>query len=284
MITRFAPSPTGLLHLGHAFAAWVAHDLARHHHGTFLLRFEDIDHTRVRPEFYSAIEEDLHWLGITWDSTPLRQSSPERSACYANALAELIDIGAAYPCFCTRKSIELELANLTQAPHGPEGPLYPGTCRHLPASQRAELIAAGTPHCWRLHAATAATLAGQLTFTDLIHGRQRVIPTLLGDVILARKDIGTSYHLAVSIDDAAQHVTHVTRGEDLLHATHVHRLIQAILHLPQPLYLHHPLVRDSAGQRLAKRNLPLALASLRASGASPDSIRALLPAIPTIHA
>lgn len=282
MITRFAPSPTGLLHLGHAFAALVAHDLARAHGGSFLLRFEDIDHTRVRPEFYLAIEDDLRWLGLTWDGVPVRQCSDPRRACYAGALEQLICAGAVYPCFCTRKSIDAELAGLAQAPHGPEGPNYPGTCRSLDGSQRADLIAAGTPHSWRLDSAAAAAIAGPLVFNDLIHGPQTVVPALLGDVILARKDIGTSYHLAVVVDDASQQVTHVTRGDDLLASTHVHRLLQAILDLPAPHYLHHPLVCDAAGRRLAKRDQSLALLTLRHQGATPASLRALLPPVPKI--
>jgi glutamyl-Q tRNA(Asp) synthetase len=281
VITRFAPSPTGSLHLGHAYAAIVAHDLARSRNGLFLLRFEDIDTTRVREEFYAAIENDLTWLGLTWDGPPLRQNTPARTAAYSQALTQLIERQIAYPCFCTRRAIEIEIAGLAQAPHGPEGPLYPGTCRQLTPSQRATLLDAQAPHCWRLDAATAAQHVGPLTINDLLHGQQHVDPSLLGDVILARKDIATSYHLAVVIDDAAQQITHVTRGDDLLPSTHVHRLLQALLGLPTPTYLHHPLVCDDLGRRLAKRHDSLSIASLRSS---PDftqqSLRKLLPPLP----
>jgi len=275
MITRFAPSPTGLLHLGHAYAALVAHRLAHQHHGTFLLRFEDIDHTRVRPEFYDAIEEDLHWLGLSWSGTPLRQT--DRLPAYAAAIEQLNTTQILYPCFCTRRDIAEETARITNAPHGPEGPLYPGTCRALSADQRAALLAANTPHCWRLDAAAASQRLGPLTFHDQRHGEIPVDPALLGDVILARKDIATSYHLAVVVDDAFQHISLVTRGEDLLPSTHVHRLLQALLALPEPTYHHHPLLLDANGQRLAKRDDSQTLRSLRQSGSTPANILAQLP-------
>ncbi|MDA0767319.1 MAG: tRNA glutamyl-Q(34) synthetase GluQRS [Verrucomicrobia bacterium] len=268
MTTRFAPSPTGLLHLGHAYAALVAHRLAHQHHGTFLLRFEDIDHTRVRPEFYVAIEEDLRWLGLTWQGAPLHQT--DRLPAYAAALEQLNATQVLYPCFCTRRDIAEETARITNAPHGPEGPLYPGTCRALSADQRAALLAADTPHCWRLDAAAASQRLGPLTFRDQRHGEIPVDPALLGDVILARKDIATSYHLAVVVDDAFQHISLVTRGEDLLPATHVHRLLQGLLALPEPTYHHHPLILDANGQRLAKRDESQTIRSLRASGLSPE--------------
>lgn len=263
--TRFAPSPTGRLHLGHVMAAWIAHELARHHQGTFLLRHEDIDRTRVRDEFYTAIEDDLTWLGLTWDAPPLRQL--DRLPAYDSALETLHALGVAYPCFCTRREI-----NETAAPHGPEGPLYPGTCRDLPENIRRGKLAGGHPHAWRLDATKAAASTGPLTFTDLIHGTIPVDPDLLGDVVLARKDIGTAYHLAVVTDDAFQEITHVTRGDDLLSSTHVHRLLQALLHLPEPLYLHHPLVLDENGKRLAKRHDSLSLAALRDAGDTPEKI------------
>lgn len=281
VITRFAPSPTGALHLGHAYAAIVAHDLAHASGGLFRLRFEDIDTTRVREEFYATIEEDLVWLGLAWDGPALRQTTSERTAAYSEAIHRLIQLGAVYPCFCTRKDIALELAGVAQAPHGPEGPLYPGTCRLLPPSRRDDLLLADTPHCWRLDATAAAELAGPLRFHDLLHGVHSVDPTLLGDVILARKDIATSYHLAVVVDDAAQQITHVTRGDDLLPSTHVHRLLQSLLGLPVPTYLHHLLVCDPSGRRLAKRHDSLSLASLRSScSLTPQSLRALLPPLP----
>ncbi len=273
--TRFAPSPTGLLHLGHVYAAQVARDLARREGGRFLLRFEDIDHTRTRPEYYAAMEEDLLWLGLAWDGTPLRQTG--RTAAYADALERLKDAGLAYPCFCTRREIEEEVARITNAPHGPEGALYPGTCRRLSAAERGERLAAGALPAWRLDAGRAARVAGALSFRDLRHGLLAVDPGLLGDVVLARKDIGTSYHLAVTVDDAWQEITHVTRGEDLLPSTHVHRLLQALLGFPEPLYLHHPLVRDETGARLAKRHDALSIRRLREEGKTPAEVLAMLP-------
>ena len=275
-VTRFAPSPTGQLHLGHAYAAKVAHDLARRSGGRFLLRFEDIDHTRVREEFYAAIEDDLRWLGLDWDGPALRQS--ERTAAYATALDQLREQGSVYPCFCTRREIEDEIARMTGAPHGPEGALYPGTCRALSPEERQARLTAGAQPAWRLDAARAASIAGPLAFTDLRHGLHRVDPGLLGDVVLARKDIGTSYHLAVVVDDAFQQVTHVSRGEDLLPSTHVHRLLQALLGLPEPLYLHHEVVTDEKGVRLAKRHDALSIHSLRKSGKSPAELMEGLPA------
>lgn len=259
--TRFAPSPTGKLHLGHAYAARVAHDLARQHQGRFLVRFEDIDHTRVRPEFYQAILEDLRFLGLSWDDEPWRQL--DRLPHYQDALQSLKSLGVLYPCDCTRREIEAELANLTHAPHGPEGPLYPGTCRDR-AAPRSDLEPA-----WRIDTRKAAALTGPLTFHDQNRGTVTVNPHLLGDLILARKDIGTSYHLAVVIDDAAQQISHVTRGEDLLHATHLHRVLQSLLDLPEPQYLHHRLILDENGERLAKRNDALAISTLREEGLDP---------------
>jgi len=260
-ITRFAPSPTGKLHLGHAYAAKVAHNLAREQRGRFLVRFEDIDHTRVRPEFYQGILEDLRWLGLDWDEEPWKQL--DRLAHYQAGLDRLKALGIVYPCYCTRREIETELANLSHAPHGPEGPLYPGTCRGLttPPDDREP--------AWRLDFKKATDLVGPLTFHDQGHGQIAVDPGLLGDVILARKDIGTSYHLAVVIDDAAQKITHVTRGEDLLGSTHIHRVLQALLNLPEPTYLHHQLILDDSGERLAKRHDALAIATLREWGADP---------------
>jgi glutamyl-Q tRNA(Asp) synthetase len=264
--TRFAPSPTGKLHLGHAMAAWVAHTLAKANHGIFLLRHEDIDSTRVRPEFYLSIESDLQWLGFNWDeSPPLRQTT--RAAAYEEALQKLRSLGVAYPCFCTRKEI-----NETSAPHGPEGALYPGTCRNLPDDIRRKKIAGGAPHAWRLDAEKAAAITGQLRFRDLLHAEVEVNPFLLGDVVLARKDIGVAYHLAVVVDDGFQRITHVTRGADLLCSTHVHRLLQQLLGLPEPIYLHHPLVLDESGKRLAKRHDALSIEAMRLSSLSPESV------------
>lgn len=271
--TRFAPSPTGRLHLGHAYAALIAHDFARKSGGTFLLRFEDIDFTRVRPEYYGLIEDDLRWLGLTWEGTPIRQS--ERLGEYGKALITLQETGVVYPCFCTRREIEEELARMTHAPHGPEGALYPGICRAVSDAERAQRIATGEVHCWRLDAEKAACITGPLTFIDERHGVIPVDATLLGDVILARKDIATSYHLAVVVDDAWQKVTLVTRGEDLLSSTHVHRLLQALLGVPEPRYHHHKIITDDTGKRLAKRHDALSLDHLRATH-TPEQIREML--------
>ncbi|WP_325109652.1 tRNA glutamyl-Q(34) synthetase GluQRS [Luteolibacter pohnpeiensis] len=273
--TRFAPSPTGKLHLGHAYAAFVAHDLARKHSGQFLLRHEDIDTTRVREEFYGGIESDLHWLDLSWDEPPLRQS--DRLDAYASALEKLRNLGTVYPCFCTRREILAGTQSILSAPHGPDGPLYPGTCRTLTADERDAKIAAGVPHCWRLDAAAASEFAPHLKFTDLRLGEHPVNPQRLGDVVLARKDIGTAYHLAVVVDDAFQKITHVTRGEDLFESTHVHRLLQALLGFPEPVYLHHPLILDENGVRLAKRNESMAVEHFRENGTSPESLFSQFP-------
>ncbi len=257
-ITRFAPSPTGRLHLGHAYSAIIAHSAARQKNGRFLLRFEDIDHTRVRPEFYDGIIEDLTWLGLTWDEEPWRQS--DRLDHYQEALEKLKDIGVVYPCYCTRKEIKSELSHLTRAPHGPEGPLYPGTCR------KREATPSDPEPAWRLDSKIASSLTGPLTFQTQRGTKTNVKADLLGDVILARKDIGTSYHLAVVVDDAAQDITLVTRGEDLLPSTHIHRILQSLLEFPEPNYHHHRLVCDDSGERLAKRSDSLAIATLRKQG------------------
>jgi len=273
--TRFAPSPTGLLHLGHALAAMVAHELARSApDGEFLLRHEDIDGARVREQFYQAIEDDLRWLGLAWDGPALRQTA--RVAAHSEAMEKLRDAGLLYPCFCTRREISEEIERMGGAPHAGETPSYPGTCRHLPQNIRDERIEKGDAHAWRLDSTTISARTGPLTFTDLRHGRIAVDPGLLGDVILARKDIGVAYHLAVVVDDGWQDITHVTRGEDLLPSTHVHRLLQAWLHLPEPVYLHHRLITDSHGKRLAKRDESQTLEYLRETGATPAQIIKLL--------
>lgn len=259
IISRFAPSPTGRLHLGHAFSAVRAHDYARAGGGRFLLRIEDIDAARCRPEHVAAIFEDMRWLGIGWDEEPLFQS--ERLPLYADALDWLGAQGLTYPCFCTRA----EIVASASAPHGPVGALYPGTCRHLSADARAARIAT-TPHAWRLDMTRAMVIAGPLTWRDDAAGEIAATPEIHGDVVLARKDAPTSYHLAVTVDDAAQGITDVVRGEDLFAATHIHRLLQALLGLPTPRYHHHALLVDEKGERLAKRAGSPTLASMRAEG------------------
>lgn len=266
IVTRFAPSPTGLLHLGHAFAAIIAAEAGE----CFLLRIEDIDQGRCRAEFEAAIFEDLAWLGLRWEEPVLRQSS--RFDAYRRALDKLDAEGLLYPCFCTRKDIADEIARAIEAPHGPEGPHYPGTCRKLPEDIRAARIEAGEQYALRLDAAKAAARAGVLTFTE--HSRvTNVDPLLFGDVALARKDIPASYHLAVVVDDAFQGVTLVTRGEDLLPATHIQRVLQKLLELPEPAYAHHLLILDEHGKKFSKRDQAVTLRALRESGVTAGDIR-----------
>ena len=313
VVTRFAPSPTGRLHLGHAFSALQAHDFAKVRGGRFLLRVEDIDGTRSRPDHVAGILEDLAWLGLGWDGEVLFQS--QRLPLYGETLERLKRDGLLYPCFCTRKDI----AASASAPHGPDGPVYPGTCRGLAADERTRLRAE-KPHAWRLDMAQAVARTnsppafaggagggpsffdgevlarvrsphpqplpeireGSLTWTD--HALSILAdPAPFGDVVLARKDAPVSYHLAVTVDDAAQGITDVVRGEDLLPATHIHRLLQALLGLRTPRYHHHPLITDADGRRFAKRSGAPALADLRAAGADPGEIvtalrKGLLPA------
>ena len=273
IVTRFAPSPTGELHLGHAHSALFAFAAARDSGGRFLLRIEDIDPTRCRPEFTDAILADLSWLGLTWEQPVRRQS--EHFEVYRAALARLEEMGLLYPCFCTRKDIAREIEGAGNAPHGPDGPLYPGHCRSLSPAERADRLAAGHAFALRLHMDDALGRAGELRWHDRDKGEQLARPDLFGDVVLARKDTPTSYHLAVSVDDALQGVTLVTRGEDLFAATHVHRLLQALLDLPPPAYAHHRLLTDEQGRRFAKRDRSLTLRALRQAGRTPQEVRAL---------
>lgn len=272
--TRFAPSPTGELHLGHAYAALYAQRLASQGFDKCLLRFEDIDHTRVREEYYQQIEEDLTWLGFEWNTPALRQR--DRLPAYQEALQSLQQREAVYPCFCTRKEIEAEIAAIANAPHGSDGPLYPGTCRSMSPQERAQRLENGDSHCWRLDSNQASQLTGPLLFEDKIWGTVGVDASILGDVVLARKDIATSYHLSVVVDDAYQNITDVTRGEDLLPSTHVHRILQELLELPEPIYHHHRLITDENGQRLAKRDQSQTIRALRERGKSPGDIHSLL--------
>lgn len=270
--TRFAPSPTGYLHLGHAHAALFAARAAGAG-GRFLLRVEDIDLSRCRPEFETAIIEDLSWLGLRWEQPVRRQS--EHFDDYRASLDRLTARGLIYPCFCTRKQIADEIAHSQQAPHGPDGPIYPGTCRSLGAAERNRRIASGAPYALRLDVARATRDAGALTWHDRIRGVQAATPEVFGDVVLARKDTPASYHLAVTVDDALQGVSLVTRGEDLFAATHLHRLLQTLLDLPTPDYHHHGLLTNAAGERLAKRDRALTLRALREAGKSATEVRAL---------
>ncbi len=280
VVTRFAPSPTGPLHLGHAYAAIVAHDMARAAGGRFLLRIEDIDRSRCRPEWESQIYDDLEWLGLTWETPVMRQS--DRMAAYQSALDDLWSRGLLYPCTCTRRDIEAALSAPQEgaAPvFGPDGAVYPGTCRVRSTGARpADAVL-------RLNMAAALEQLGakSLSFhetglenTGEIVTSARQYTENIGDIVLSRRGMGTSYHLSVVLDDAAQDVTHVTRGADLFEATAIHVLLQRLLGLPTPVYHHHRLIRDDQGKRLAKRDDARALAKYRAAGATPQDIRRMI--------
>jgi glutamyl-Q tRNA(Asp) synthetase len=272
-VTRFAPSPTGYLHLGHVRSALEGWRAARHDGGRFLLRLEDIDQIRCRDEYAAAIVEDLRWLGLTWDG-PVRKQS-EHFDDYRLALDRLEALTVVYPCFCTRREIRDEIARAGGAPHAQSAPPYPGTCRDLDPRQRAEKQHSGLDYALRLDIARALALTGALDWIEEGESGPRwkpADPALLGDVVLARKDVPASYHLAVTVDDAIQGVTLVTRGADLATATHVHRVLQALLELPTPRYRHHELLTDAAGRRLSKRDGALTIRSMRHTGISPAEI------------
>ena len=263
--TRFAPSPTGLLHRGHAFSAFMGWRMARASGGRFVLRIEDIDTTRCRPEFEAAVLDDLAWLGLDWDGPVIRQS--ERGEAYHAALDKLIACGVAYPCFCTRADI----AAAASAPHGPDGPLYSGACRALDAATRNARLAREAP-AWRLDVGAALARTGPLEWHDHTSGWQQANPQRLGDIVIARRDVGTAYALAVVVDDAEQGITDVVRGADLFDATHAQRLLQALLGLPTPRYHHHPLILGSDGKRLAKRDAGETLSAWRLAGQGPTDL------------
>jgi len=257
IVSRFAPSPSGRLHLGHAYSAALGHQRARATGGKFLLRIEDLDQGRSRPEFVDGILEDLRWLGLDWDEEPLIQS--QRTTAYSAALEELRERGFVYPCFCTRADIALSLT----APHGDAATGYPGTCRNLPDDPARR---ATSPHSWRLDSAKAIAEAGLPTWVEDDGTRFAGSASDIGDAILARKDAPASYHLSCVVDDAASGVTMVVRGADLRPSTPVQRLLQALLGLPGPTYLQHRLVTHLDGRRLAKRDQAPTLAALRDSG------------------
>jgi glutamyl-Q tRNA(Asp) synthetase len=261
--TRFAPSPNGPLHLGHAYAAILAHDLARARGGECLLRIEDIDGTRSRAALVPEILADLAWLGLAWDGAPVFQS--RRLPEYAAAGERLKALGLLYPCQCTRAEIAAAARET-----GPDGPVYPGTCRRRPADPRGA--------AWRLDMAKAVALAGPLEWLDERAGLQRAAPERFGDVVLLRKEAPASYHLAATLDDAADGITLVTRGADLFAATHVHRLLQALLGLPVPVWHHHPLLVEADGRKLAKRRGSPALADRRRAGEDGPALAAALRA------
>jgi glutamyl-Q tRNA(Asp) synthetase len=272
-VTRFAPSPTGYLHLGHVYSALQGWQAARCCGGRFLLRLEDIDQTRCHAEFAAAILADLAWLGLGWDGPVRRQS--EHFGEYRDALDRLKAKDILYPCFCTRREIAREIARAGAAPQGPAGPCYPGTCRRLSGAERAAMRLAGHDYALRLDLARALSLTGPLDWVEEEGGRPRRVradPTPQGDVVLARKDIPASYHLAATLDDAIQGVTLVTRGADLMPATHIHRVLQALLDLPTPRYRHHRLLTDATGRRLAKRDGAPTIRMMRGAGSSPEEI------------
>ncbi len=277
--TRFAPSPTGLLHLGHAFSALTAFNAASDAGGKFLLRIEDIDQTRCKPEFEAAIYEDLEWLGVNWE-TPVRRQS-EHLDDYGAALEALREKGVVYRCFKTRKKIADEIARAPHlSPDGPEGPQYIG--KMLAAYEERSLLADGAAFAWRLSMSASRSYLGaafdQLSFNEEGSGPKgetgliTATPEIFGDPVIARKDSGTSYHLASVLDDAEQGVTHIIRGGDLFPATHLHRLLQALLDLPAPIYRHHPLITDESGRRFAKRDKSATLNSMRKSGVTREDI------------
>jgi len=278
-VTRFAPSPTGYLHLGHVRSALEGWRAARREAGSFLLRIEDIDRTRCREEYVAAILEDLAWLGLGWDGPVRRQS--EHFEDYRRALAQLAAMGALYPCFCTRREIKAEIARAGGAPHEDGGPAYPGTCRRLAAGEIAARQRAGLDYALRLDVTRALSLTGPVHWIEEsgdVPGPRHADPTAFGDVVLARKDMPASYHLAVTLDDAIQGVTLVTRGEDLAASTHVHRVLQALLGLPTPRYRHHPLLTDATGRRLSKRDGAMTIRAMRQQGMSAADVIALAEA------
>jgi glutamyl-Q tRNA(Asp) synthetase len=283
-VFRFAPSPNGYLHLGHAYSALLNFDLARRSGGRFLLRIEDIDPARCRPEFEAAIYEDLAWLGVVWER-PVRRQSAHLSD-YRTALARLAELGLVFPSFESRAGIARLVAQREADgvwPRDPDGaPLYPGTAKELSSRERARLIDAGAPYALRLDMAAAMAHAGAATWTEHGEGPRgetgevAADPQAWGDVIVARKETPTSYHLSVVIDDALQGITDVVRGQDLFYATSVHRLLQRLLGLPEPIYRHHRLIRDDAGHKLSKSTSSTGLRELRATGAAPADIRRLV--------
>ncbi len=281
-VFRFAPSPNGYLHLGHAYSALVNHEMAQAVGGSLLLRIEDIDIARCRPEFEQAIYEDLHWLGLSWEEPVRRQS--EHFDAYAEALARLAQQDLVYPCFCSRGEVANILAEQPDWPRDPDSsPLYPGTCKHLSTSERLSRLAAGQPAALRLDmkaalAQVSARMGQKIGWREYGGGMQgrevTADPVLWGDAVLSRKDIPASYHIAVVVDDALQGVTDVVRGEDLFNATSLHRLLQILLDLPAPCYHHHELLRDAGGRKLSKSLRAKSLRTLRHEGLTPDEVKA----------
>jgi len=274
-ITRFAPSPTGLMHVGNAFSALICQQWAEQHHARLLLRIEDIDFNRCREEYTDAIIEDLRWLGVDWHGETRRQS--EHIPAYQSVLKRLRDMEMIYPCFCTRRRIQEEINRMSIAPHAEDtAGRYPGTCRKIAAEQQREHMSRQR-YTWRLDVAAALKHVDKhLSWKDGEGHRHAVQSVMHGDAVIGRKDIGISYHLAVVVDDAAQGVTHVIRGGDLRPFAGLHRLLQALLDLPEPVYIHHPLLRDETDNRLAKRHGATTIRALREAGMQPEILRDML--------
>ena len=272
-VTRFAPSPSGHLHLGHAFSGLLAFQTSQKENGRFLLRIEDIDRERCKPEFEEAIYEDLEWLGLEWEKPVRRQS--DHFDDYREAIETLQGKNLLYPCFCSRKEIRKEIKNSTNAPHGPEGALYPGTCRLLTLEIQKEKTESGIPFALRLDTAKAlAVIKNPLTFKEK-GNTITADPASMGDVVIARKDVMTSYHFSVVVDDHLQGISHVIRGQDLYHATHIHRLLQELLNFQTPEYAHHGLL-GLDGRRFAKRDRSMTIRSLKEGGTTLEDIMALI--------
>jgi len=274
-ITRFAPSPTGLMHVGNAFSALICQQWAEHHHARLLLRIEDIDFNRCRKEYTDAIIEDLRWLKVDWHGDVRRQSDHRPD--YQSALERLRDMKIIYPCFCTRNQIQQEINRMGVAPHAEDSSgLYPGTCRKIPIKQQHERMSRHR-YAWRLDVAAALKHVDKhLSWKDDKGRCYAVKSGMHDDAVIGRKDIGISYHLAVVVDDAVQGITHVIRGKDLRPFAGLHRLLQALLDLPEPVYIHHPLLHNPAGNRLAKRYGATTIRSLREAGMQPESLRDIL--------
>ena len=277
--TRFAPSPTGYLHLGHIYSALFARINAKLQGGRFLLRMENIDSDRCQPFYEDIIKKDLQWLGITWDGIIRRQS--EHLEDYASALGKLKQMGVLYPCFCSRKKIQREVQESNRAPHnvnaGFEATIYPGICRNLTLKTKKKKIENGIPYALRLNIERANQLVGNIKWVDFDEGEIQATPSLFGDVVVARKDVQTSYHLAVTVDDHLQGINFVTRGQDLCQITHVHCLLQALLGYQTPQYRFHKLILNENGQKLSKRIESLSVNRLRDRGYTPSDIMDLLP-------
>ena len=268
--TRFAPSPTGHMHLGHVFSALFSYEAAKKLGGKFVLRIEDIDSQRSSKIFEESIYEDLEWLQIKYSKDIRHQY--EHMDDYKGAIKELQKLGMVYPCFCSRSDIKAEIMRAGNAPHEAEISIYPGTCRRLSKEERSEKISTETSFAWRLNIRAASKKLGNLVWTDLRLGKHTVPVGTMGDVVLARKDVPTSYHLSATLDDHIQRIGLVTRGEDLVSATHVHKIIQSLLELKSPIYLHHPLILDSKGVRLSKRTRAQTVKSLKTSGLKRDDV------------